>query len=113
MTDGELDPDHLNIEFAELLRSAGPFGQEFPEPCFDGEFTIVEQRIVGMKHLRVTLLSDANQTEMTGIAFNIDLQQWPNHRCRRVHIAYRLDVNEYRGQRSPQFMIEQITPVAD
>ena len=70
---------------------------------------MVEQRLVGAKHLKMTLKHE--QKMLDAIAFNIDLNQWPNHRCSEITIAYRLDVNEYRGIRNVQLMIEHLEPV--
>ncbi|MSP53117.1 MAG: single-stranded-DNA-specific exonuclease RecJ [Gammaproteobacteria bacterium] len=113
ISDGELLPEELSLEIAELLQNAGPWGQGFPEPLFDGQFQVIEQRIVGQKHLRLSLLPltgvyPAAKKPLTGIAFNVDLKQWPNHRCQKVHLAYRLDINEYQGIRSVQLMIEHL-----
>lgn len=106
LSDGELASDELSLESAEVLREAGPWGQSFPEPLFDGTFQILEQRLVGGRHLKLTL-SRAEQ-EVNAIAFNIDINQWPNYRCDNINIAYRLDVNEFRGKRSVQLIIEYI-----
>ncbi len=106
LSDGELDVKELSLESAEMLREAGPFGQSFPEPLFDGIFQILEQRLVGGRHLKLTLSYFEQLIE--GIAFNVDINQWPNYRCDNVNIAYRLDVNEFRGKRSVQLIIEHI-----
>ena len=44
-----------------------------------------------------------------GIAFNVDIKAWPNSQAKQVHLAYRLDVNEFRGKRTVQLMIEHLT----
>ena len=111
ISDGELLPEELSLEIAELLQNAGPWGQGFPEPLFDGQFKVIEQRIVGQKHLRLSLMHPAGKKPLTGIAFNVDLKQWPNHRCQTIHIAYRLDINEYQGIRSVQLMVEHLAAV--
>ncbi|HSW93970.1 MAG TPA: single-stranded-DNA-specific exonuclease RecJ [Gammaproteobacteria bacterium] len=108
LSDGELMPDELSLESAELLREAGPFGQSFPEPLFDGRFQLLEQRLVGGRHLKLTL-GGLEQT-IPAIAFNIDMNRWPDYHCDQVNIAYRLDVNEYRGKRSVQLIVEHIEP---
>jgi single-stranded-DNA-specific exonuclease len=106
ISDGELSHDDLTLDIAEVLREAGPWGQAFPEPLFDGTFEIVEQRLVGNKHLKMVLMKD-NQP-IDAIAFNIDIEVWPNHRCQRVHVAYRIDVNEFRGRRTVQLIVEHL-----
>ncbi len=106
MSDGELHLTELSLDVAEVLREAGPWGQSFPEPLFDGVFEVLEQRLVGGRHLKMTL-SKENQT-IDAIAFNVDINQWPNYRCNAVNIAYRMDVNEFRGKRSIQLIVEYI-----
>lgn len=109
LSDGPLSRDELSLPFAHLLRQAGPFGQGFESPLFDGEFAIVNQRLVGEKHLKLVLKDDSGQ-EIDAIAFNIDIHIWPNAMIKRVHLAYRLDVNVFRGQETVQLIVEQITP---
>jgi single-stranded-DNA-specific exonuclease len=106
MSDGELNPEELSLPMAEILREAGPWGQAFPEPLFDGVFEILEQRLVGGRHLKMTL-NNMDQT-VDAIAFNIDINQWPNYRCKKINIAYRMDVNEYRGKRNVQLIVEHL-----
>jgi len=108
-SDGALDDHELNLETATLLRDAGPFGQAFPEPLFDDHFEIVMQRMVGDKHLKLQLRK--NKQLLEGIAFFVDQAIWPNHRAQKAHIAYRLDVNEYKGRSSLQLIVEQIMPI--
>jgi len=110
LSDGELTADMLTLEFAEQLREAGPWGQNFPEPLFDDTFTIIQQRIVGEKHLKIVVQKESPQGKQVfdGIAFNVDVKAWPNTSAQHVHLAYRLDVNEFRGKRTVQLMIEDI-----
>ena len=109
LSDGELDINHLTLTFAEQLREAGPWGQNFPEPLFDDIFRVVQQRIVGEKHLKLVIEKQGEVFD--GIAFNIDVNVWPNAQAKQVHVAYRLDVNEFRGKRTVQLMIDNITVV--
>jgi len=110
LTDGELTASDLTLELAEMLRDAGPWGQQFPEPQFDGEFALLQQRIVGQKHLKMVLMDPATGIAVDGIHFNADLEQWPNDNIARVRVVYRLDVNEFRGQRNVQLMVSQLLP---
>jgi len=107
LSDGELEASSLTLAFAEQLRDAGPWGQNFPEPLFDDVFTLVQQRIVGEKHLKIVVEKQGKIFD--GIAFNIDIKSWPNSQAKQVHLAYRLDVNEFRGKRTVQLMIENLT----
>jgi single-stranded-DNA-specific exonuclease len=109
-SDGELAAGELGLELAGLLREAGPWGQGFPEPIFDGEFEIVQRRIVGEKHLKMVVSPLSGRKHMDAIAFNALEQPWPRE-ARRVRLAYRLDVNEYRGNRSAQLMVEHMEEV--
>ena len=107
VSDGELALQSMTLPFAQLIRDAGPWGQNFPEPIFDDHFTLVQQRIVGEKHLKIVV--EKNGQLFDGIAFNIDIKQWPNANIQQAHLAYRLDINEFRNKRSLQLMIEHIT----
>lgn len=110
-TDGELLADELTIEFADLLKSAGPWGQGFPEPLFAGSFEVMESRVLKQKHLKLLLRVDENRT-LDAIAFNsINPQQAPGNdepEYERVEVVYRLDVNEFRGDRKAQLIIDHI-----
>lgn len=108
LSDGELLKEELTLELAEVLREAGPWGQSFPEPMFDGVFEVLEQRLVGGKHLKMVLSKE--DRALDAIAFNIDINTWPNYRCSYVNIAYRMDVNEFRGKRGVQLIVEQLEP---
>ena len=110
-TDGMLSDDRLTLDVAKMIREAGPWGQAFPEPCFDGVFNIVEQRIVGQRHLKLGLQPMNGYDLINAIAFNIDLKEWPNESCHTAKIVYRLDVNEYRGMSQVQLIVLYIEPV--
>jgi single-stranded-DNA-specific exonuclease len=107
VTDGALPDSALNLGFARTLRDAGPWGSGFPEPLWNGDFAIVETRVVGEKHLKLRVRPAESGPVMDAIAFN---QAGPAYRG-VVQLAYRLDVNEYRGIESPQLVVEQITPI--
>ncbi len=109
LSDGELSAAELQLELAEALRGAGPWGQGFPEPLFDGIFDVVSQRVVGDKHLKLVLRYPGDSRIVDAIAFNFIHQG--AQPLRRARIAYRLDVNEYRGQCSLQLLIEHLEPV--
>lgn len=108
-TDGQLLSEELNLTLAELLRAAGPWGQAFPEPLFDGVFQLLDQRLVGEKHLKMVLKIEA--LTLDAIAFNIDLAEWPNYRSQYVKIAYKMDVNEYKGWKKVQLLVEHLEAV--
>ena len=109
-SDGELSADELSMTTAEELRYAGPWGQLFPEPVFDGIFTIVSKRIVAEKHLKLILQPAGTKTEIDAIAFNMTDAHWPDN-VTRVNIAYRLDINVFRGQQTLQLMVDHLEHV--
>lgn len=109
LSDGDLPVNEMTLDFAEQIRAAGPWGQNFSEPLFDDHFTLVQQRIVGEKHLKIVVQKD--QQVFDGIAFNVDIKAWPNAKAEKVHLAYRLDVNEFRGKRNVQLMVECIKAI--
>ena len=109
LSDGELMPQELNLQTAEVLRSGGPWGQQFPEPMFDGRFRLLHQKLVGSKHLKMMLEPLAGGSVIDAIAFNVDVRRWPDASVQQVELAYRLDVNEFRGNRSAQLLVEHIT----
>ena len=110
-SDGELAAQELTLTTAELLREAGPWGQAFPEPIFDGKFTLLQQRLVGERHLKVMIEPLGGGPLLDGIAFNIDTALWPDPSVKQVELAYKLDVNEFRGNRTVQLIIEHLWPL--
>ncbi|GAC1031863.1 single-stranded-DNA-specific exonuclease RecJ [Pseudomonas sp. No.21] len=110
LSDGQLSLQEFHLELARALRQAGPWGQHFPEPVFHGIFQVVQQRLVGERHLKLVLKTECGSLQLDGIAFNIDRDQWPNPTVRWAELAYKLDVNEYRGQESVQLMVAHIAP---
>lgn len=110
LTDGELAADEHDLRIAEILREAGPWGQGFPEPLFDGEFEVAQSQIVGGRHVKLTVCHPHSRQRLEAIAFNGVDYGW--HEIRRaVRMVYRLDVNEFRGRRSLQLMAEYMEPV--
>lgn len=111
ISDGPLSAAEMSIEVAQLLRDAGPWGQMFPEPLFDGRFRLLQQRLVGERHLKVMVEPVGGGPLLDGIAFNIDTTCWPDNGVREVELAYKLDINEFRGNRSLQIIIDDIWPL--
>ncbi|WGL16606.1 single-stranded-DNA-specific exonuclease RecJ [Microbulbifer bruguierae] len=113
-TDGELESGEFSMETAALLRACAPWGQAFPEPEFDGEFLLLQHRIVGERHLKMTVAPlSAPQQAIDAIAFNIDPDLWsaPVVPVERVKLAFKLDINEFRGRQSLQLMVSLIQPL--
>lgn len=104
-SDGELTPDELNLDFAQLLSQAGPWGQNFPEPTFDGCFQVISRRILAEKHLKLVVKHPMSSEVIDAIAFNIDVSQAPSD-LDYVNLAFKLTLNEFRGRVSPQLLVE-------
>ena len=104
-SDGALPADQISLPTAELLFEAGPWGQGFPEPLFDGEFEVLDQRIVGERHLKLTLRPEGGGAPVDAIAFHVENPgAWL--RTRMLKMAYRLDINRFRGRKTVQLRIE-------
>ena len=103
-SDGGLASGDFNLALAEELSRGGPWGQHFPEPTFDNAFSVLRHRIVGEKHLKLTLVKES--AEIEAIAFNVDVDAWIEDPPSQIHALFRLDVNEYRGARTLQLVIQ-------
>ena len=110
-TDGELHANLLNLATAETLRQGGPWGQAFPEPMFDGEFKILQQRLVGEKHLKMMVEPKLGGPLLDAIAFNIDTRYYPDLSVKTARFVYKLDINEFRGNRDVQLLVDYIEPL--
>lgn len=110
VSDGPLAASEMSMEIAQMLRDAGPWGQMFPEPLFDGRFRLLQQRLVGERHLKVMVEPVGGGPLLDGIAFNVDTSIWPDNGVREVQLAYKLDINEFRGNRSLQLIIDHLWP---
>ena len=105
LSDGPLASGEFNLDTAAMVRDAGPWGQAFQEPMFDNVFNVVEQRIVGQRHLKMALQPEGGFDVINAICFNVDLAEWPNESCQKIRAVYRLDINEYRGTNHLQLVI--------
>jgi len=106
LSDGELAPAEFSLEIAELLREGGPWGQGFSEPLFDGVFEVLSHRVMKEQHLKLSLRLPGAGLTLEAVAFNQSGHFVPG--TARVRIAYRLDVNEWRGQRRLQLLIAHL-----
>ncbi|MGL5741619.1 MAG: single-stranded-DNA-specific exonuclease RecJ [Legionella sp.] len=111
LTDGPLQPEEFSLETAQIIHQAGPWGQQFAEPVFDNVFEILDQRLVGKNHLKMTLATTQGNQQVDAIAFNIDLKSWPNYRAKYVHAAYKLDINFFQGRTRLQLLIQAMNAV--
>ena len=113
LSDGILDSSALTLESAHMLCQAGPWGAHFPEPLFHGVFQLLEQRVVGGRHLKLTLATLCGTLTLEAIAFNVDLELWPNPQIRRVLITYHLEVNVFRGRERVQLRVTHLESSPD
>ena len=110
-TDGELAIGEIALETAYALRAGGPWGQAFPEPCFDGVFSIRSARIVGDRHLKMWLEFPRTGRSFDAIAFNhIEDESTFTLPEGSLQLVYRLDVNEYQGERRLQLLVDHVLP---
>jgi single-stranded-DNA-specific exonuclease len=108
-TDGELSVQEIALETAHALRAGGPWGQAFPEPCFDGIFTIRNTRVVGERHLKMWVEVPKTGRSFDAIAFNhIEEPTRFVPPQGAVRLVYRLDVNEYQGERRLQLLVDHV-----
>ena len=110
-TDGELTSDEIALETAQALRDGGPWGQAFPEPCFDGVFAIKNARVIGDKHLKMWVTTGDQARNFDAIAFNFKgSDENPPLPDGDVRLVYRLDINEYKGERRLQLLVDHVLP---
>jgi len=109
-SDGELREEQLSLELAEELHRAGPWGTAFPAPLFDGRFEVVERRIVGERHLKMKVRVEGGGQKLDAIAFRQTDEGWPDGQV-SAEMVYRLEVNEFRGWRNPQLVVESLRVV--
>lgn len=106
-TDGIIEEEYMTMESSELLKYASPWGQQFQEPVFDDVFKVQNWRIVGEKHLKLELLKQSSGVCYPAIAFNKTDEDLPAG-DKDIHIVYRMDVNEFRGNRTLQLIVQHI-----
>ena len=108
-SDGEVAAKHLTLETAQLILAAGPWGQGFPEPQFDGRFLLREQRRLGGKHLKMVLSPESEPGKIVdAIAFNVPEESWPDSQATRIELVFRLAVNDFRDSLNLQLVVEEI-----
>jgi single-stranded-DNA-specific exonuclease len=112
-TDGELGVAEIALDTAEALRAGGPWGQAFPEPSFDGVFSVRSARVIGERHVKMWVEPESSGRCFDAVVFNHfeagaagALPEGP------VRLVYRLDVNEYQGERRLQLLVDHLLPVA-
>jgi single-stranded DNA-specific DHH superfamily exonuclease len=112
-TDGELTADEIALETAHALRAGGPWGQAFPEPSFDGIFSIRSARVIGERHLKMWVEVPRSGRTFDAIAFN-QLEEGARLALPEglQQLVYRLEVNEYQGERRLQLLVDHLLTVS-
>ena len=112
-TDGELAPAEIALDTAQALRSGGPWGQAFPEPCFDGLFSIRSARVIAERHVKMWVEVPSGGRAFDAMAFN-HLEEGTQFvpPAGLAQLVYRLEVNEYQGERRLQLLIDHLLPAA-
>ena len=106
-SDGSLSDNEITMEFAMLLQNAGPWGQDYNEPVFDVVFDVIQVRIVGQNHQTLVLRQPFCELLIDAIAFYVDnIEGWLG--IRKIKTAYKLDINEYRGNRNIQLILQYL-----
>jgi single-stranded-DNA-specific exonuclease len=113
-TDGELAVHEIALDTASAVRAGGPWGQCFPEPCFDGLFTVRSARIVADRHVKMWIEMPRTGRTFDAIAFN-HIESGAGEAQRELpggsaQLVYRLDINEYQGERRLQLLVDHILP---
>lgn len=104
LSDGLLETEDFDLTLAEQLRAL-PWGQGFSEPIFDGEFALITRRVLKEKHLKMQV--QVADLTLEVVAFNQLDTDWPA-RLKHIHLAYKLDVNLFRGAKQLQLKSEYI-----
>ncbi|MDF1818420.1 MAG: single-stranded-DNA-specific exonuclease RecJ [Immundisolibacteraceae bacterium] len=110
LSDGEIPATEFNLELVTQLRNAGPWGAGFEEPCFDGEFELVERRTVGDNHLKMKLRWPGQQRSVNAIAFG-QAEECEAAVGDRVQLLYRPQLNEWQGNVTAEFLVERVLGV--
>ncbi|MEO6517510.1 MAG: single-stranded-DNA-specific exonuclease RecJ [Pseudoxanthomonas sp.] len=103
LSDGELEAEEFSAANAEALRNGGPWGQGYGEPLFDGVFELRDWRVVGERHLKLSLRLEGRRETLNAIHFGGWHEQEP---ASRLRLAYRLVPDDYRGGGAIQLIVE-------
>ena len=107
LSDGEIPDSDFDLDLARAIRDAAPWGQGFPEPVFDGIFSLTAERLVGGRHAKLRLRPRGTERQLDAIAFNREPPLETNARG-EVRMAYRFVVNAFRGEERPELIVEEI-----
>lgn len=107
-TDGELPVGAATLELARQLRAAGPWGQAFPEPVFDNVFECASWRVMGERHLRLSLRDPRDGSVHDAVMFNAYEGSPPPAVLRA---AYELVINDWQGRESARLLLRYLEPI--
>ncbi|WP_392558697.1 single-stranded-DNA-specific exonuclease RecJ [Orbus mooreae] len=107
-TDGEIGDEFLNVATAQLLKEHGPWGEGFPDPLFDGIFSVYQQKLIAQKHLKLVLQPNDGGQLVNAIMFNVDPALWPDPSIKTVKMVYNLTVDEFRGNQSITLLVKHL-----
>ena len=107
LSDGEIPDSDFDLDLARAIRDVAPWGQGFPEPIFDGIFSLTAERLVGGRHAKLRLRPRGTERQLDAIAFNREPPLETNARG-EVRMAYRFVVNAFRGEERPELIVEEI-----
>jgi single-stranded-DNA-specific exonuclease len=113
--DAEIAPSAVNIEFFHKINVLAPFGSGNSEPRFlIKDVKLVNSKIVGKKHIK-TVFVGSDSTTLNAISFNTVETEIGSYLLKKnikpFDIAGKLSLNEYRGQRNVQFIIDDISVI--
>jgi single-stranded-DNA-specific exonuclease len=107
LSDGPLTANEISRDTAQALRMAGPWGQGFAEPVFDNVFVVTQWRVLGARHLKMTLIPEQGGPPISAIHFGGYAGESPPA---RIRAAYQLELDDFRGRRDVQLLIRQWQP---
>lgn len=113
-TDGDLDESEMNLELARLLTEQ-VWGQGFSQPTFSARFRVEDQRPAGDKHLKLKLRKQGAQiaehkSKKSGRLYDAILFFHNAPLPKIIDAVYRLQVNEFNGSSSLQFILDHWFP---
>jgi single-stranded-DNA-specific exonuclease len=107
LTDGELSPEDISLELANWIQWAGPWGQAFPQPCFDNVFETLSWWRMAADHVKLRVRDPRSGKEYDAVHFRgYQEEAYPQF----VRIAYELNSNTWYEQTNLQLMVKTIQP---
>jgi single-stranded-DNA-specific exonuclease len=105
-TDGALSQEFFSCQAALMLRTSAPWGNGFAQPCFMDKFTIINYKIVGEHHLKLSLKHANHQQLLDAIWFYAKFDNIEKNL--QVTLLYNIDVQQYLGRQRLQFIVQHL-----